>query len=166
MSTKLAHVTLRESIDGWTDGTSPPTNFDGFEAAIGTSFYSVPIPVDEVDFWRLVFSCPATGAPAGTLAIQTSCDVVLNPTLTPNFGDLPNAFWNQLPLYPVVAGNWSTHYYPGAVATLTPPPVAGATTIVIDEDRCNYAWMRIVYTATSGTIIPRAKMRLKGMGGR
>lgn len=136
---------------------------DGFEAAIGTTFYCVPIPVEQVDFWRLVFSCPATGAPSGTLVVQATNDEVLNSVLTPNSFDLPNAFWNTLPLFPVAAGFWTTHAYPGAAATLTPLPVTNATTIVIDDERCNYAWWRILYTATSGTIIPRAKLRMKGV---
>jgi hypothetical protein len=141
---------------------------DGFEAAIGTSFFSVPIPMEQVDSWRLVFSCPATGTPTGTLSIQVSNDEVLNATLTPNSGDLPTAFWNALPIFSDGAATpqFSAQYAGTATPTLAFPAVAGAATFVFDDNRCNYAWMRLSYVVTSGTMIPRAKTRLKGIMGR
>jgi hypothetical protein len=162
MSRRVAHVTFAVSTDGFTPSVLPPVLMTGSEAAIGTSFFSVPIPVEQVDFWRIVFQCPATGAPLGSLAIQTSVDEVLNSTLTPNAADL--AVWTPLHFFPDAAASLfaSTEEYAGT-APVASFAVGNATTIVLDDERCDYAWLRLVYTATSGTIIPYAKARLKGV---
>ena len=160
MSSRLAFVQLYQSVDGYNKvATTLPTGVPGFVALDGTnpisgSFFSQPIRVVDFDSYRFSFVCPLTGAPVGSVSIQATIDEVVNVNQIPNANDLPLADWTTLQ-FSVNGGAFS-----GAFV------VANATNIALDENRANYAWVRLLYTATSGICTPTARMRLKGNQGR
>lgn len=155
MSTKVQLLTLLPSLDGLTSSGNNPTSnppaaqlFDGsFTSAAGpTTVYSVPVRVEQADFYRLHFTCPATGTPVGNLALQACLDPVGN-------AGIPSSLLvNWVPISFVVNGASSSSF-----------AVNGATTISLDENRCNYPWVRAVLTLTSGTCAPTMRMQHKGM---
>lgn len=149
MSSRLAHPILQLSTDGINPSQQPPIMLDGASAAnVAGSFFSVPIWVDVMDTYRFVFSCTATGTPVGSVKLQACIDEVTSTSNTPTT-ELQT--WTDL----------SFSINGGAFAASQ--PVSAATTIVLDENRCNYSWVRLVYTATSGLITPKVRMRLKGL---
>ncbi len=151
MSSRLSHPILKLSLDGITPSTSPPTLFDGTATGVlnqAGSFFSVPIWVDTVDAYRLVFTCPATGAPVGSVKLQACIDEATSSIMTPTV-ELVN--WTDLS-FSINGGAFSVGQ-----------AVNSATNVVLDENRCNYGWVRMVYTATSGLVSPTVKMRMKGL---
>jgi len=151
MSSRLSHPILKLSLDGLTPSTTPPTYFDGSPTGVvnqAGSFFSVPIWVDSVDTYRFVFTWPATGTPVGSVKLQACIDEATSSIMTPTV-ELVN--WTDLS-FSVNGGSFAVGQ-----------AVSGASSVVLDENRCNYGWVRMFYAATSGLITPTVKMRMKGL---
>ncbi len=134
-------------------GRQQPQLLDGTQTLAAT-FYTVPIDVRMIDFYRFSFVCPSTGTPVGTVQLQGTTDDV------PGVSDGPNA--NDQP-----AGNWlALSFSVNGAAYANSFAVSSATSIALDELRCNYAWVRMLYTLSSGTVAPTVKFMLKGIMGR
>jgi hypothetical protein len=131
------------------DGISmqaPAVLLDG-SAAQATSWTSSPIYVGNAQLYSLVLTCPSTGSPVGTVKLQ-ACDdrarvasQMPDPRLT-NFYDLV--------------------FYDASGNQVTSQAVSGASTIAFEETACAYRWVRVVYTATSGSITPTVSLQVKG----
>jgi hypothetical protein len=160
MSSRVGCPLAQASTDGInpivisTSGQNAFQLLDGSYGAVAT-FYSVPLPVATIDSYSLEVVIPATGAPVGSLTLQRTNDIVVNVNQKPTAYDLLAANWQ--PLFFSVNG--------AAFASAFAVP-AGGTTIILDENRCNYEWVRMVVTYTSGTISPYARWCLKGNLGR
>lgn len=123
------------SLDGYAAGTS--------------SFYSEPISLGNANFYSVAFTCLSTGTPVGTVGIEVCDD-----TSRLNDGRPDANLVNWLPIFFTPASGGS------AVSTQA---VSGATKILFEELVCTYSWLRLVYTASSGSITVSAKAHLKGV---
>jgi hypothetical protein len=131
--------------------TISPWLFDGTNTFNNpAAFFTAPVFVRGVDRYRVHFTCPANGAPVGTLEVQYSLDE--NAT-TKHEADSLVAHWTD------------ETFFVSGVAT-TSFAVNGLTDITLDQNFCNATWIRCKYTPTSGTITPTIRILGKGDGGR
>jgi hypothetical protein len=89
---------------------------------------SLPIAVDK--FTACSIQASYTGSPVGTFTVQASNDVGTNPT-----GNAANVSGIQ---------NWTT-------VTAYTQAITAAGSVLWSFDDLNYAWLRCVYTRTSGS---------------
>ena len=134
--------------DATQDGVSFPLNLDGYVTS--STFTSVPVYLGNVDAYSLAFTCPSTGSPVGTVGLQACND-------RPRLADQPDSkLANWIPLY----------FLPqGGSTPVSTQSVSGATQVLFEELVCSYRWVRLVYTATSGSITATAKIQIKGAMG-
>lgn len=86
--------------------------------------------------------CVLTGAPVGALKLQASCDIGTNAASASAAGTgITN--WNDL--------------------TGTTTAISAAGTFLFNQDAQYYKWVRVVYTATSGTGAISARINSKGV---
>jgi hypothetical protein len=159
----VSALAVNDWLQACTDGYTPiivgtgasaaPQKLDGTYSATA-NFFTVPVKVRLIDSYRFQFTFSATGAPVGTLQLQSTID---DPGgyAVPNSGNLPAANWAPL-FFSVNGAAFSQNY------AIT----AGGGIIVLDENRCNYGWMRAAITYTSGTITPVCRWLAKGIMGR
>lgn len=153
MSSAISNgYTLQWSVDGVTSPGPATAIFgqlgvnvlDGYQAA--ASFTSCPLMVKSAD----AFSLQLDGYGFGTFAVQVSND---KPNLHAD-GMTPDAG----------LANWTTLYFwsQASQAWVTSVTASGSFSFLIEEDRCTYRWIRLVYTRTSGTLTITARAQLKG----
>lgn len=154
MSKGTIVYTLHLSTEGLSDvasgAGSPFTPLDGSEPAQAASFFSTPMAVEFFDNYRFVFVCPSTGSPVGSVKLQACIDAQKNEILGP--GATPSAKLT----------NWVDLQFVSGGSLISSFAVNGATTISLDENTCNYTWVRMVYTATSGSVTPTCRISAKG----
>lgn len=137
MGTRTPGFLLTISTDGLTPTATPPTLFDGTNA-IGANRFGVPFLVERCGTMSLQVSCPVTGAPNGSFALQGSNDVSLQESRYQPDTNLVN--WSALSFFDEAAG-----------ATVQSKAVAGAQSFLISIPIVSPRWMRFVWTNTSGT---------------
>ena len=166
MSTRLNQSYAQLSTDGFAPvSTTPPSPIQGPPSALDGTLqvgpgplvaYSVPVFVAGMDYYRFVFAAGASSTLAGTLRLETCCDLVRGNPQTPNANDMqtwiPQAF-------PVVQVD-------GSVLLASTFPVAGPAVLALDELRCTYLWVRMRLDLASGQGTPTVRWCLKGDGGR
>lgn len=108
--------------------------------AAGTaSFSSEPIYIGDIYGFSVQFSCPATGSPNGSFTLQYSDDIERNQDGTP--GSL--------------VANWVN------IPNVTAITASGSAVLDIREAVCYARWLRVVYTASSGSITATVKVNMK-----
>lgn len=136
---------LRKTLVGSTDGyTSNGNTLDSSSTINAATSYSVPIPLDSVDRYRVHFTCPSTGSPVGSVKLQASVDAAPDMSNVPSGANEPN--WVDLS-FATSSGGIQTSF-----------AINGAASYSLDENACNYLWVRMVLTLTSGTIAPTVKL--------
>jgi hypothetical protein len=151
VSTRTISAIGHYSTDGLTPTQVPAINFDGTNTFNNAAaFYTVPIITNGMDRYRVHFTCPAAGAPVGTLEVQAACDASRS---VKGEADATVTDWVD------------ETFFVSGVAT-TSFAVNGLTDIQLDQNFCNAMWVRLKYTPTSGMITPKARIMLKGDGGR
>lgn len=113
-------------------------NIDGYSTS--GSFSSNPIAIHGVYGYSLGFIWPATGSPVGTVKVQHSVDFELDAQMIPD-GNVVN--WTDVP-------------------SATISVIAGGGNGIIEVFSAS-RWMRLVYTAGSGSIIATARFHAKSM---
>lgn len=122
-------------LDGYANGTA--------------SFTTVPVSVGGCDRYSVVFSCPSTGTPSGTFALQ-GCDDKSHR----GEGGGPDANlinWFPIELQIVTTGVWSSSF-----------TVSGQTQLTLIDPFVSYSWVRGVYTAASGSLTVTLKGHKRG----
>lgn len=148
MSNFQKPIKLVASFDGI---TSSNDKLDGY--TLSQNFYTVPVMVKSIDGWSIIFSCPATGSPSGTLVVQASNDEGSKENSSGGQADASMTNWYNLYFWNDVTAAW--------VNSLT---VSGASSIFIEDSDCTYRWLRLFWTNTSGSITPTAvHLQLKGV---
>lgn len=148
MSNQQKPVKLLYSPDG---STISGLKLDGYVQS--ANFYSQPQMMKSVDNWSLIFTCPATGSPNGTLQIQASNDEGAKENSSGAQSDPSISNWVNLYFW-----NDATSTFVNSLA------VSGASSVLIEENNCTYRWMRIFWTNTSGSITPTAvHLQFKGI---
>jgi hypothetical protein len=122
-------------LDGYQASNDPTYFIDGYVSS--TSFNSAPVKVGRKWGYSLTLSCPATGTPSGTVKLQGCNDQerildVADSTMT-NWFDLNGAS----------------------------SAVSGASVICIEDRDPGYRWIRVVYTASSGSITATIHLHTK-----
>ena len=132
------------------DGASQSgTPLDGATTITGASFTTAGMFAGDLDRASIVVSCPSTGSPVGTIKIQGSLDA--NQNVHGQRPDANVATWFTMPaLDPVLATYVSAQ-------TLN-----GASTLTFFVNPCTVRWLRVVYTRTSGNIIPTVRCQRMG----
>jgi hypothetical protein len=154
MSTRISGGNLQISPDGVSrqpSGTPQPA-YDGTQT-ISANSTSVPIKVEDKDTICVQFSCPATGTPNGSIALQGCNDYArMEGEVIPD-ANLKN--WSVLTFWDEALGVWAqSKAVSGAQSYMLTIPVVGAR------------WLRMVWTNTSGTVAPTISVMQKGDGGR
>lgn len=123
------------------------------------SFWSLPCLVQYEDTVGIHFSCPATGTPNGTFAIQGSSDKSQyegNPNGGPNGQPVDGNLlhWATLSFWDEATGAW-----------VQSKAVSGASSYMFTFPITSARWVRMSWTNTSGSITPFAVLTVKSDGG-
>jgi hypothetical protein len=130
--------------------------FDGYavNAADGYSFNTPWTDVKQAQSYSI--SCMFTGTPSGTLSLQTSNESDLASPYGNIIGTQSAAGVNALNSQPQNNG-LDANTYPNSTFTISS---AGTTTY--DVPLPGHRWVRLVYTATSGTAVATIWVDVKG----
>lgn len=141
-------VPLKVSIDG-IDWVASEQLFDGTNA-IAANMYSVPIWVERVGTLALHVSCPATGSPVGSFALQGSCDASKQ-----EGNNLPDPF----------LVNWATLSFTdeSTGGVVQSKAVSGASSFIATIPLVSCRWLRFVWTFTSGSALLTVKPQMKAV---
>lgn len=139
MGTRISGFTFFTSPDG----VNPSVDGLVYDGTVTKSanFIAQPILVEKVGTLGIQFSCPATGTPLGSFALQGSNDVSKQEGNNKPDSYLVN--WSTLSFYDEATGS-----------TVQSKAVSGASSFMVSIPVVSPRWLRIVWTNTSGTIAP------------
>jgi hypothetical protein len=131
------------------DGASPSqVPMDGTHTIAATTTFA-GFTTKQLDAYSVQFSVPVTGAPSGSVAFQISNDhgkgLSADGVADPNLLN-----WSAVEFWDEATG--------GFLATKA---VAGAASFVFSFRNCTWRWCRLVWTNTSGTILPTITVQQK-----
>lgn len=149
MGTRTPGFPLTISTDGLNPTATPATFFDGTNA-IGANRFGVPFHVERCGSLAFQVSCPATGTPNGSFAIQGSNDVSLQESNGKPDTNLLN--WSTLSFVDEATG-----------ATVQSKAVAGAQSFIASIQNITPRWVRFVWTNTSGSALLSVRAQEKGV---
>lgn len=143
MTTRLVKFTFLTSPDGINPSTDG-FHYDGSQTK-GANFFTQPTLTQAVGTLSIQFTCPATGTPLGSFAIQGSNDISLQEG-NGEHSDTNVVNWSTLSFFDEAAG-----------ATVQSKAVSGAVSFIVSIPIVTTRWIRFAWTNTSGTVAPIIK---------
>lgn len=151
MGTAFANFLMLHSPDGLNPDV-PPVKLDG-SVAYAATFTAMPFRVERVGTLSIHVSCPATGTPNGSFAIQGTNDA----SSREGSGGNDNTDANMV--------NWATlSFFDEATGlTVQSKAVSGASQFIVTIPIVSSRWVRLVWTNTSGSANLTVKVQTRAV---